>query len=372
MAAFHATTSNAGGSTAPLLVPAALPAGPFAKEAYRGASGTLTDPGGQPSSRLTRESLLGAGFELHADLSLLQTDLCRGWEGAPLKSSAVPLVCPSAEQFGAVVGWTLEERVAPAAAAAAAAAEGGGEGGGGGGSGGGGGGGVAPSAAPSSIPASVVDRNTYAPYRWMFSPLHERAEALEERLEEVGAALAGRAGVPAEAMSVGRVCTEADASRVNAASVTLELARSAAGAARLSLDLREVPSFTVFPGQVVGVQGAATSAERLAVTALFADGAAPYAALPVHNARALAAARRGGGPTRAWVAAGPFTDAKNNAYEPLQEFLAEATQAERGRMPDVIVLMGPFVDVDHPQVKTGAVEYEGAPTTFAQLFSIGA
>jgi DNA polymerase alpha subunit B len=193
----------------------------------------------------------------------------------------------------------------------------------------------------------------------MFSPLHERAEALEERLEEVGAALAGRAGVPAEAMSVGRICTEADASKVNAASVTLELARSAAGAGRLSLDLREVPSFSVFPGQVVGVQGAATGADRLAVTALFADGAAPYAATPVRNARALAAARRAGGPTRVWVAAGPFTDAKNLDYEPLQEFLAEATQAEKGKMPDAIVLVGPFVDADHPMIKAGTATRGG-------------
>jgi hypothetical protein len=355
--AFHAASTA---SSAPLPTPSpAVPTNPFSKDSFRGASGSLRDDARQPAARLTREALLGAGFELHAEFSLLHTDLCRGWEGAPLKSSSVPLVSPSAEQFGAVAGWQLEERVAPPPAAAAAE---GGEGGGGGG---------APPAAlsaPTSIPQPIVDRNTYAPYRWMFSPLHERAEALEERLEEVGAALAGRAGVPVDAMSVGRICTEADASRVNAASVTLELARAAGGAGRLSLDLREVPTFAVFPGQVVGVQGAATGADRLAVTALFTDGAAPYAAAPARNARALAAARRTGGPIRAWVAAGPFTDAKNLDYEPLQELLAEATQAERGAQPDVVVLMGPFVDVDHPLVKAGSVTADGVPASYGEFF----
>jgi hypothetical protein len=88
----------------------------------------------------------------------------------------------------------------------------------------------------------------------MFSGLPARAEALDERLEEVRGAIAARARIAADAVSFGRICAEGDAARVNAASVSLERAN---GAGRLSLDFREVPKFAVFPGQVVGVRGAA-------------------------------------------------------------------------------------------------------------------
>lgn len=52
------------------------------------------------------------------------------------------------------------------------------------------------------------------------------------------------------------------------------------------------------------------------------------------------------------VAAGPFTAADNLAYEPLEELLAVA----RARRPGVLLLLGPFVDREHPHVRQGTVD----------------
>lgn len=52
------------------------------------------------------------------------------------------------------------------------------------------------------------------------------------------------------------------------------------------------------------------------------------------------------------VAAGPFTAADNLAYEPLEELLSVA----KARRPDVLLLLGPFVDREHPHVRQGTVD----------------
>ncbi len=291
---------------------------------------------------------MASGFELHEDFEKLFTPLCKLVE--PRKDKYLPLVSPSVEQYGAVVGWQLEEpealRVNPLV-------------------GGGGEGEQQHQQQQRGFhpPRPLRDRNTYAPYRWMFSPLHERANALEDRLEEMMGAIGSQASAPLETMSVGRICAESEASRVNASSVSLELpkghnsALAAAGggaSGRMTLDLREVPKFAVFPGQVVGVQGAPTFGDRLSVTQLFTSGAAPYARMPLGNAQALAKARGRGGPVRVWVAAGPFTEHKDLKFEVLQQLLAEVVGAEEGVRPDVLILQGPFVDADHPAMRAAA------------------
>ena len=68
-----------------------------------------------------------------------------------------------------------------------------------------------------------------------------------------------------------------------------------------------------------------------------------------------------GAPLSVIVAAGPFTAADSLAFEPLDELLESAST---GRAPDALVLMGPFVDVEHSMVADGSL-----PVTFEQLFA---
>lgn len=59
------------------------------------------------------------------------------------------------------------------------------------------------------------------------------------------------------------------------------------------------------------------------------------------------------------VAAGPFTCAEDCAYAPLEALLAWGAAAQ----PDVLLLLGPFVDAEHPAVAGGLL-----PETFEELF----
>jgi DNA polymerase alpha subunit B len=52
------------------------------------------------------------------------------------------------------------------------------------------------------------------------------------------------------------------------------------------------------------------------------------------------------------TAAGPFTTSDNLDYQPLQDLLVKVLQSK----PDVLILVGPFVDITQPLLKTGAVQ----------------
>ena len=46
---------------------------------------------------------------------------------------------------------------------------------------------------------------------------------------------------------------------------------------------------------------------------------------------------------------GPFTTADNLSYQPLEDLLRIALKSK----PDVLILVGPFVDISHPQLSSG-------------------
>lgn len=73
--------------------------------------------------------------------------------------------------------------------------------------------------------------------------------------------------------------------------------------------------------------------------------------MPLGDVRALNAGMRAL-PMAIMVAAGPFTTTDNLDYAPLIDLLLEAKRLR----PDVLILCGPFLDVEHPVIKTGNCE----------------
>lgn len=53
-----------------------------------------------------------------------------------------------------------------------------------------------------------------------------------------------------------------------------------------------------------------------------------------------------------FVAAGPFTTTDSLVYEPLNDLLG----AVRAARPDVAILVGPFVDAEHPKARKLGIE----------------
>ncbi len=64
------------------------------------------------------------------------------------------------------------------------------------------------------------------------------------------------------------------------------------------------------------------------------------------------------------VAAGPYSSKDDATYEPLQALLGHCK--EQGP-PDVLVLLGPFVDAEHPLVQAGSLEESFGDAFAAQV-----
>lgn len=181
-------------------------------------------------------------------------------------------------------------------------------------------------------------------------------------------------GVPSQDVVwiCGRVCNEASEGRINKASVLLEGSRRDSGGRRLvcpiastylnhlmiifrvKLELKDIESFSLFPGQIVLVQGTASSG-RVMVAKRLIEGiprplpnTSPAKLLEYHYQNT---SFQSGQPLHVIVAAGPYTTNENLFYEPFQALLKYVV----GSKPDVVVLTGPFVDVTQPLLETGDV-----------------
>ncbi|CAM9546649.1 unnamed protein product [Chrysoparadoxa australica] len=219
-------------------------------------------------------------------------------------------------------------------------------------------------------------------YRYMFTPVSERSQALEKIILGLEKDMVAEnqiiseitpVGVPRqeEVWCVGRICCEADQGRLNNMSVLLEGSRAGSGGQRVHLSLQAVRDFALFPGQVVAVQGMNSGGTRLVARSLIEGVPRPFpASSPVELMRYNhGPSHCGGKPLSVIVAAGPFTTRDNLEYLPLNDLLVVAKKTK----PDVVILVGPFVDDMHPEVaKCNASAKDGSgeavPLDFESLF----
>lgn len=226
-----------------------------------------------------------------------------------------------------------------------------------------------------SLPPAL-DTNVTSDYRFMFTSLEQRAEALEQHLLAMEGHIS-KARSRTEATPVGeasqdpvlcygRVCCDSEG-KINHSSVLLEGSRRSSNGARVPVDLSERNAYTLFPGQVIAVHGINSTGTRLVAKDICEGVPAPMLRSSPEEIRALASSS---GTTRVWTAAGPFSHHGDLKYRALETFLAEAQGADQP--PDVIVLMGPFVDQSHPQCMKGEVYEETEdgiyPMSYDELF----
>lgn len=148
---------------------------------------------------------------------------------------------------------------------------------------------------------------------------------------------------------------QAHEGRLNATSVLLEGSRHISGGARVEVDLSyfnaQKQSYSLFPGQIVAMEGINCSGRKL-VAQRICEGA-PHA--PVKSVVSdLMKFHHGdsfqcGAPLKLVTASGPFTCAENFDYAPLLDLISAVSQHK----PDVVILTGPFVDLRHKYVAAG-------------------
>lgn len=112
----------------------------------------------------------------------------------------------------------------------------------------------------------------YARYRFMLTPLAERAMALEQRILDMEAAISASGRFPditpvgvasqAKIIVVGRVCPEGGG-RLTRGAILLEGSRRTSNSARVAVDVRELKAYHLFPGQIVALEGMCTTGTRM-------------------------------------------------------------------------------------------------------------
>ncbi|CAJ2668014.1 unnamed protein product [Trifolium pratense] len=205
--------------------------------------------------------------------------------------------------------------------------------------------------------------------RFMYDRTEDRINAIESRIKKHARALIASGlyeeptdptiASPRSFFSVGMICCDGEG-RLNEKSVMLQSSIEHSGGECVRLDLQRLSHYSVFPGQVVGIGGHNPSGHCLVASKLV-DYIPTSVANEDLNPSKKQAMDKENQPTELLcnqrelsmiIAAGPLTTTDNLLFEPLVELLAYAKR----RPPQLLVLLGPFIDSEHPDIKKGTVD----------------
>ncbi|XP_005333503.2 DNA polymerase alpha subunit B [Ictidomys tridecemlineatus] len=185
-------------------------------------------------------------------------------------------------------------------------------------------------------------------YKSMFQKLPDIREVLTCKIEELGSELKEHYRieaftpllVPAQepVTLLGQIGCDSNG-KLNSKSVILEGDREHSSGAQIPVDLTELKEYSLFPGQVVIMEGINTTGRKLIATKLYEGVPLPFYQ-PTEEDGDFEQ-------TMVMVACGPYTTSDSITYEPLLDLI---TVINRDR-PDVCILFGPFLDAKHEQVE---------------------
>uniref|UniRef100_A0AAY4E2D9 DNA polymerase alpha subunit B n=1 Tax=Denticeps clupeoides TaxID=299321 RepID=A0AAY4E2D9_9TELE len=171
-------------------------------------------------------------------------------------------------------------------------------------------------------------------YKFMFQRLRDVRDVLSENIDGLGEELRlhfnieefSPVSLPAQdkVTVLGQVCCDSNG-KLNAQSVLLEAGQEHGGR-QVPVDLSELNEFSLFPGQVVIMEGMNTTGNKLVASKLYEVSSEPVMVMTV---------------------CGPYTPSDSLAYDPLIDLI---NVINRDR-PDVCILFGPFVDSKHEQIE---------------------
>ena len=222
--------------------------------------------------------------------------------------------------------------------------------------------------APFSEPRLKVVANTDIKkfgYRPMSMRLSESSEGLDERIDDFISLIQKHHGLEDSAfgsaaaqstneiVAVGRIATDTAESKLNAASLVLEMSRRMGAGLRVQLKVDSLPSYQFFPGQIVAVRGTNASGLYFTVKEILSG---PQQAMPVSAPSTIDAINEkldvsedSSSPLNIMYAPGPYTADDNLDFEPLQALCTKASED----MVDALILTGPFLDIEHPMLASG-------------------
>nr|XP_031860917.1 uncharacterized protein CI109_003644 [Kwoniella shandongensis]KAA5527989.1 hypothetical protein CI109_003644 [Kwoniella shandongensis] len=212
-------------------------------------------------------------------------------------------------------------------------------------------------------------------YRYMFEKISQRSEALDDLIDDYAESIKDAYGISElgdphfvseeSIYTVGRILSPpTDSSKATSTSLYLESSRLLGAGKRIALRFTTpnalkvrggapgVKGFGLFPGCLVCVKGRNGGGGAFVVEEVLMSPPSAMAQTPVDELLSFQHGEKlSGQPLSLMTAAGPFTLDDDLSYAPL-DALVNVVRDER---PDVLLLLGPFVDAQHPLIATGAV-----------------
>ncbi|XP_067942278.1 DNA polymerase alpha subunit B-like [Watersipora subatra] len=188
-------------------------------------------------------------------------------------------------------------------------------------------------------------------FRYMFQKLQDRAYVLNKRIEELSEnvrlsqQIGEFSGVTHKAVTEvyvsGQVCCDCEG-KLNTESVLLQGCMNISKGMTVPVSLTDLSSYSLFPGQTVVLQAQNEDGTKLKALKCFTPEA-PRTPLI-----------EDGGGFSLVVACGPFTPDNTNDYAPMNDLLSQVMKSP----PDVLVLMGPFLDLGNQVLQHSVESYD--------------
>jgi len=184
------------------------------------------------------------------------------------------------------------------------------------------------------------------PYKFMFERLRDRAAVLDETICRLGERLTDKYGLgeaqdtnvphPEQHTVLGRVACDAEG-RLNSNSVVIQGSMDTCGGHVIPLDVRNISEYSLFPGQIVGLDSSNPNTSRLLASKVYSNASDPPPKPTLAPGSSLSMV----------VACGPYTTSDTFLYRPLHDILDYIKEHN----PHVAILNGPFVDSKHPKIE---------------------
>ena len=152
----------------------------------------------------------------------------------------------------------------------------------------------------------------------------------------------------------------------------IEGSRDDSGGRRAHVDLSNFKDpYSLFPGQIVAIEGNTPSGRKINAKKIMEGVAKPFHKTSNGDMMKFnhSTEFKDGKPLSILSAAGPFTPSCDLDFEPLVDLMGIVAASK----PDVVILQGPFVPLNHDLVKNNKVEMVSAENvkelvTFECLF----
>lgn len=182
----------------------------------------------------------------------------------------------------------------------------------------------------------------------MFQKLLDIREVLSAKIEDLGYALKehfhiedfSAISMPAQepVTLLGQIGCDSNG-KLNAKSVVLEGDQEHSSGMQVPVDLSELKEFSLFPGQVVVMEGTNSTGRKLVASKLYEGVPLPFykPTEPLQDCEQQ----------MVLIACGPYTTSDSITFDPMMDLIDIVNRDK----PDVCFLLGPFLDARHEQVE---------------------